>query len=90
MLVLLAAVPAGATQYPGWGDTGWVYESKRECCLGAVRLAQHYSMKACVDSGGEPRPTTGQQRGNCRAEWAQDDDGVMMYRCYGQAAIWCR
>jgi hypothetical protein len=88
--VLLAAGPASAAQYPGWGDTGWVYASKRDCCLGAIAIAQDYSAQACVDSGGRPRPTTGQQRGNCQAEWMQDPDGNMLFRCYGEAAVWCR
>lgn len=88
--LLAAAGPVAAEQYPGWGDTGWGYGSKRDCCHAAIAIAQDYSAQACLDAGGRPRPTTGQQRGNCRAEWSQDPDGRMLYRCYGEAAIWCR
>jgi hypothetical protein len=88
--LLVAVGPAAAAQYPGWGDTGWVYASKRECCLHAIAIAQDYSAQACMDSGGRPRPTTGQQRGNCQAEWMQDGEGNMLFRCYGEASIWCR
>jgi hypothetical protein len=88
--VLASAGGAGAAQFPGWGDTGWVYASKRECCNGAIALAQQYSAEACVQTGGVPRPTSGAQRGSCRWDWTQDADGNTLYRCYGEAAIWCR
>jgi hypothetical protein len=90
LAALLVACPAVAAQYPGWGDTGWDYGSKRDCCHAAIAIAQEYSAKACLDSGGRPRPTTGQQRGSCKTEWMQDEGGSMLYRCYGEAAIWCR
>jgi len=86
-----AAAPAGAAQYPAWGDTGWVWSSKRDCCLAAIALATDYSMQACVAVGGQPRPTSGQQRGSCRSERAVDPStGAVLYRCYGEAAVWCR
>lgn len=87
---LLVAAPAFAAQYPGWGDTGWLYAGKRDCCIQAIAIAQDYSARACMESGGQPRPTTGQQRGTCQAQWMQDPEGNMMYRCYGEAAVWCR
>ena len=87
---LFTAGSAMAAQYPGWGDTGWTYASKRDCCIGAIAIAQDYSAQACVDSGGQPRPTIGQQRGTCQAQWMQDPEGNMLYRCYGEAAVWCR
>src|SRR5215510_3537340 len=86
--ILGSGVVARAAQYQGWGDTGWVYASKRDCCNGAIALAQQYSMNACVDSGGVPRPTTGMQRGSCQWDWTQDGSGNMLYRCYGEAAVW--
>lgn len=92
-LAVLAALPgtARATQYSGWGDTGWVYASKRECCNAAIALAAQYSEQACITAGGVPRSFAGgNQRGTCSAEWMQDDDGSMLYRCYGEAAVWCR
>jgi hypothetical protein len=82
---------ARAAQYPGWGDTGWVYASRRECCNAAIAIASDYSAQACVTSGGVPRPFQGGgQRGTCQIEWTQAGDGGMLYRCYGEVATWCR
>jgi hypothetical protein len=90
-LVLFAAVAVEASQYPGWGDTGWMHASKRECCNEAIAIAADYSANACMTAGGVPRPFAGSsQRGTCSAEWMQDDGGAMLYRCYGEAAVWCR
>src|SRR5213594_2723067 len=88
--LLVAAAGARAAQYPGWGDTGWVYASKRECCNAAIDLAAQYSAQACVAAGGVPRPFAGaSQRGTCRAEWMQDQGGGgLLYRCYGEASVW--
>jgi hypothetical protein len=89
--LLAAAARAPAAQYPAWGDTGWVYASKRECCDGAIAIAQDYSATACLNSGGVPRPPMGGgQRGTCTSEWMQDDYGRLVYRCYAEAALWCR
>jgi hypothetical protein len=89
LLVSLAA--ADAAQYPGWGDTGWVYASKRECCNAAIEIAASYSAQACITTGGVPRPFAGaSQRGTCTTEWMQDDSGGLLYRCYGEASVWCR
>jgi len=89
-LVLCGAV-VEAAQYPGWGDTGWIYASKRECCNEAIDIAAEYSANACVTAGGMPRPFAGaSQRGTCSSEWNQGADGSMMYRCYGEASVWCR
>ena len=93
VVVALLSVPciAEATQYEGWGDTGWVYASKRECCNGAIAIAQDYSAAACYTSGGVPRPPMGGgQRGMCSSEWMQDEYGEMLYRCYASASLWCR
>ena len=89
-LLLLAGTRAQGAQYPGWGDTGWVYASKRECCNGAIAIAADYSAQACMTAGGIPRPFAGaSQRGTCTSEWMQYE-GDMLYRCYGEAAVWCR
>ena len=89
--VVLCAAVVEAAQYPGWGDTGWIYASKRECCNEAIDIAAEYSANACVTAGGMPRPFAGaSQRGTCSSEWNQDGDGNMMYRCYGEASVWCR
>ena len=89
--LLLSAAAARAAQYPGWGDTGWVYASKRDCCNAAIEIAASYSAQACINTGGVPRPFAGaSQRGTCSAEWMQDDSGNLLYRCNGEASVWCR
>ena len=88
--LVLAGSAALAAQYPGSGDTGWVYASKRDCCNAAIEIAAHYSAEACVASGGVPRAFAGaSQRGTCSAEWTQHE-GSVLYRCYGDASVWCR
>lgn len=94
--VVLAALLGGfpavarASAYPGWGDTGWVYASKRECCNAAIAIAQQYSMEACVNIGGVPRPMKGAKRGTCETTWMQAPGGGLIYRCYSEASVWCR
>lgn len=91
LLGLSLATVAGAAGYQGWGDTGWNYYSRRDCCDGAIAIAQQYSSDACLDSGGVPRPPfNGGQRGSCTVQWMQTDDGGMLYRCSGEATLWCR
>ena len=91
MGLLVSVAVANAAQYPGWGDTGWVYASKRECCNAAIEIAASYSAQACVTTGGVPRPFAGaSQRGTCSAEWMQAGSGGLLYRCYGEASVWCR
>jgi hypothetical protein len=90
-LLLVSVGTTYATEYPGWGDTGWVYASKRDCCNAAISIAWQYSAQACVTSGGNPISFAGGgQRGSCNAQWMQGDDGALMYRCYGDASVWCR
>ena len=89
-LLLLVETGARAAQYPGWGDTGWVHASKRECCNAAIEIAAEYSAQACVTAGGVPRPFAGaSQRGTCTAEW-MEDGGEVLYRCSRAASVWCR
>ena len=88
--LVLAGSGALAAQYPGSGDTGWVYAGKRECCNAAIQIAAQYSAEACVASGGVPRAFAGaSQRGTCSAEWMQHE-GSVLYRCRGEASVWCR
>ena len=90
-LLLAAAADVRASQYQAWGDSGWGYASKRECCNAAIAIAQEYSGQACLDTGGQPRPPMGAgQRGVCTSEWSQAEDGSLLYRCYAEAALWCR
>jgi hypothetical protein len=79
-----------ASEYPGWGDTGWVYASKRECCKAAIAIAQEYSMEACINVGGLPRPMRGAARGSCEATWTQAPEGGLLYRCVAESSVWCR
>ena len=88
--LVLGYVEVRATEYPGWGDTGWVFASKRECCNDAIAIASQYSEQACVTAGGRPSPFEGGgQRGSCSWQLAQAGDGNTIYRCYGEAAVWC-
>ena len=90
-LLVLTATDARPGQYPGWGDTGWVYASKRDCCNAAIEIAASYSAQACINTGGLPAPFRGAaQRGTCSAEWTQDEYGSLLYRCSGEASVWCR
>jgi hypothetical protein len=89
--LLLTATRVQAAKYAGWGDTGWVYASKRECCNAAIQIAAESSAQACISAGGVPRAFTGgSQRGTCSAEWMQDGAGGLLYRCHGEASVWCR
>ena len=89
-LVLGSVAGVRATEYPGWGDTGWVYAGKRECCNDAIAIASQYSEQECVTAGGRPTAFEGGgQRGSCSSQFAQAGNGNTMYRCYGEAAVWC-
>jgi hypothetical protein len=90
-LVLLAA-PVSAGQYPARADTGWVYASKRECCNGAIAMAQEYSAAACRNIGGRPSPMHGgvQRRGFCAWESTRDAGGAILFRCQAEASVPCR
>ena len=92
MAILLAAPPRAveASEYPAWGDTGWMYGSKRECCNAAIAIAQQYSSEACLAVGGLPRPMRGAARGSCEAQWTQAPDGSVLYRCFSESSVWCR
>jgi hypothetical protein len=53
-------------------SASWVYVSKRDCCDGALQIAQEYSAQACYGAGGVPRPTTGTRRGVCQWDRQQN------------------
>ena len=90
--IVLLASRASAGQYPARGDTDWVYASKRECCDGAIAMAQNYSAAACLNSGGRPSAMRGgvQRRGFCTWESAVDANGATLFRCQAEATIPCR
>lgn len=87
---IAVAVPALAAQYPGWGDTGFSFYSKRECCAYAIALAQENSAAVCVETGGIPKPFSGTRRGSCQWEWMTDEYNQQIFRCVSEAAVWCR
>ena len=63
-IILTGAAGAQAAQYPVWGDTGWVYAIKRECCNVASAIGQDYSATACITPAAcRDRPCAGGQRG---------------------------
>jgi len=88
----LLVSPAGAAQYPARSDTDWVYASKRDCCDGAIAMAQQYSMDACRTSGGMPSGMRGgvQRRGFCTWQSTQDASGAVLFRCQAEASAPCR
>jgi len=89
-LLLAFAAGARASEYPGWGDTGWGYASQWQCCKEAIGIASQYSEQACTTAGGRPDPFAGEaQRGSCSSRWTQDADGNVLYRCSGEASVWC-
>jgi len=85
----LAAVPALATEYKGWGDTGWNWYDKRGCCEEAVWLAQEDSIGQCENAGGTAKVRSGSTRGLC--DWdARGDARDRIYRCTANTSVYCR
>ena len=92
MTLMLWISETAAGQYPGRGDTGWLYAGKRECCNEAIALAQEDSAAVCRNVGGTPNAMRGgvQRRGYCRWESARDDSGATVFRCQAEATVLCR
>ena len=83
------ATPAFATEYAGYGDTGWNWYDKRACCEEAVFLAQDDSFRQCQAAGGAPKVRGGSQRGLC--DWdARGDLDDRVYRCQAKTSVYCR
>ncbi len=87
LVALAATVHAGS--YPGYGDTGYNYNSKRVCCDAAVELAREHSMAACQRAGGWPRPKPGVSRGMCNWDRRQDGSGRVWYSCKANTSVRC-
>jgi len=88
---LLASVltASSALAYQGWGDTGWNWYDKRDCCEEAVWLAQEASIRACEDAGGTAKVRSGSTRGLC--DWdARGDGRDRLYRCTADTDVLCR
>jgi hypothetical protein len=86
---LLGAAPALAGSYYGYGDTGWDFYDKRECCEEAVWLAQENSMQLCENAGGEPKVPSGSTRGLCDTD-SRGSGRDRIYRCTAKANVYCR
>ncbi len=86
------ATVASARQYPGRGDTGWIYASKRDCCDEAIGRAQEDSAAVCHNTGGIPKAMRGgvQRRGSCEWESRTDANGDVVFRCLAEATVLCR
>jgi hypothetical protein len=69
-----------------------VYASKRDCCNGAIAMAQQESAAICRDVGSMPSAMHGgvQRRGFCSWEAAQDANGDVLFRCQAEATVPCR
>ena len=88
-MLLLAGAAAMAASYHGFGDTGWDFENKRDCCEEAVWLAQEDSMRLCEMAGGHPKVRSGSTRGIC--DWdARGSGRDRLYRCTAKADVYCR
>lgn len=89
LLVATSATTALATSYEGYGDTGWTFDNKRDCCEEAVWLAQEDSIRRCEEAGGVPRVRSGSTRGLC--DWdARGDSWNRVYRCTATSSVYCR
>jgi hypothetical protein len=90
--LVATATVAAARQYPGRGETGWTYASKRDCCDEAIARAQQDSAAICENVGGIPSPMRGgvQRRGSCAWESTRDDAGDVLFRCQAEATVLCR
>lgn len=87
--ILSVATPAAATSYEGWGDTGWNWYDKRDCCEEAVWLAQEDSIGMCENAGGHAKVRSGSTRGLC--DWdARGSGRDRLYRCTAKTSVYCR
>lgn len=88
-VLLWSQVPAAASDYTGWGDTGWNHDNKRDCCEDAVWLAQEDSIRRCELTGGQARVRSGTMRGFCDWE-ARGDRRNEVFRCKADTKVECR
>jgi hypothetical protein len=87
--LLLAASTAGASNYQGYGDTGWTHDNKRDCCDDAGWLAQDESAWQCEQVGGHPKIPSGSVRAHC--DWDSRGSGRdRVYRCTATTSVYCR
>jgi hypothetical protein len=86
---VLAPVVAAAATYEGYGDTGWYFDNKRDCCEEAVWLAQDNAIGACEAAGGVARVSSGTARGSCSSD-ARGNSSNRVYRCTARTRVNCR
>lgn len=87
--VLLAPSACLATSFEGYGETGWDYDNKRDCCDDAVYFAQDHAIASCEQSGGQARIRSGSARGSC--DWdARGASYERVYRCTARSRVDCR
>jgi hypothetical protein len=89
VMATAVATPSFAVEYQGYGDTGWNWYDKRDCCEEAVALAQDHSILQCENAGGTAKIRSGSSRGLC--DWDARGDGFdRIYRCTASTAVYCR
>ena len=87
--VLLTPAVGLATSFEGYGETGWDYDNKRDCCDDAVYFAQDHAIAYCEESGGQARVRSGSARGSC--DWdARGASYDRVYRCTARTRVDCR
>jgi hypothetical protein len=88
----IAALPtiATAARYNGYGDTGFGYINRAECCEEAIFRAQDDSGLACERVGGYPDYPRSGARGRCETERKRGSNGQTIFRCTATAAVDCR
>ena len=89
-VLLLLASAAGATNFTGYGETGWNYDNKGYCCEDALQAAQDHGASSCEASGGHANIRGNSVRGRCDWETSRGRDGGRVYRCTATASVSCR
>jgi hypothetical protein len=87
----MLAVPvfAGAASYVGYGDTGFGFSNKGECCEEAVYIAQENSARDCERAGGYADFRRSSARGRCDWSTKRGADGRPVFRCTASAQVRC-
>lgn len=91
LALVLCTVPVLllASNYTGYGDTGFNHTNKGRCCEDAVFIAQDNSAADCERAGGYPDFRRTAARGRCNWE-TRRGDGRTIYRCTASASVYCR
>ena len=84
------ATPAAAGNYIGYGETGFSFSRKRDCCDAALEAAGRDSARACESAGGWADYDPRRLRGQCDTDWRQSSDGSVWYGCTAKTSVRCR